>query len=81
MHTGAVEFRLSGPSGRPYALEVFDVRGRRVARVTQGVIGTEAVSGNWSQADDSGRRVPAGAYWLRASLGEQQLVRRLLLLR
>jgi subtilisin family serine protease len=50
------------------ALDAFDLRGRRVARLFEGVAsGPAAVS--WSGRGDRGERLPAGVYWLRLAAG------------
>lgn len=60
---GTMRFRLGAP-GRA-TLEVFDLAGRRVARLADGVLpaGEHAVA--WTRHDDAGRRVGAGVYLAR----------------
>lgn len=62
-------------------IEIFNLAGRRVRRLldSHGVIGEHAVT--WDGRDDSGKSVPAGAYWFRVSLGHASVVRRMVLIR
>jgi subtilisin family serine protease len=58
----AIRFRARGE----VALDAFDLRGRRVARVFEGVAnGPTAVT--WRGTGDDGERLPAGMYWLKLS--------------
>jgi len=63
---------LSGASG-PVDVQVFDLSGRIVW--SRHSIESEIT---WSGIDDSGRRVPAGLYFLRVSDAKQSIVRRVL---
>jgi len=56
--------RFSG-KGR-VALDAFDVRGRRVARLFEGAVDGSAAC-SWRGAANDGRNLPAGMYWLRLS--------------
>jgi len=48
------------------ALDAFDLRGRRVARLFEGACDGPAAC-SWRGAGDDGRTLPAGMYWLRLS--------------
>jgi hypothetical protein len=77
--TTSVPFRLR-EDGRA-TVEVFDLAGRRVARLADGPrsAGEHAVA--WDGRDDSGRPVPAGVYFCRLRAGGIEDARRLVLLR
>ena len=64
-HAGASQAIRFSARGE-VALDAFDLRGRRVARVFAGVAnGPTAVS--WRGTKDDGERLPAGMYWLKLS--------------
>jgi hypothetical protein len=70
---GATVIGFAGPGGEP--VDVFDVHGRRVRRLTTDA----ATSGTrrWNLRDDAGRPVAAGLYWVRrGDLGERLVVLR-----
>lgn len=46
-------------------LDVFDVSGRRVRRLAEGRLSAGAQRFTWDGRDEGGRRVAAGAYWIR----------------
>jgi hypothetical protein len=55
---------------------VFDLTGRRVATLARGERPAGELTLRWALADDSGRRVPAGVYLIRAEANGQQSMRR-----
>ena len=59
----------------PARLEFFDVRGRRVRRVT---VLPETVSVRWDGRDEAGRRVAAGLYFARLTRAGTSVVQRVL---
>lgn len=64
----AIDFTVPVPVGA--RLEIYDLRGRRVARPLFDELseaGPRTVS--WDARDDSGRRVAAGVYWARLTVG------------
>ena len=68
----------NGPqAGRKYELTLYDVRGRRMARLATGdaPLGRTAVS--WSGRDETGVPVPAGVYFVRLRVGEMTVQRKL----
>lgn len=69
-------FRLRLPESHRSQLEIHDVQGREVRRLR-----LDAVKGSqelrWDLRDASGRRVPAGVYFIRLTAGEPELTRRL----
>jgi len=74
-----VPFRL--PQAGRAVVEIFDIAGRRVARLADGIrpAGEHAVS--WNGQDDRGHRVPAGIYFYRLQAGTTDETRRMVLLR
>src|SRR5262249_13841097 len=69
---GSVTFRVSG---RVRAIGIFDVRGRRVCKLTP--VGVNV----WEGKDNAGRDVPAGVYWVRVSDGVSTRARKVVLIR
>ncbi len=63
------------------ALTVVDAQGRTVRTLARG--GREAGAGatTWDLADDDGRAVPAGLYWVRLEASGRSLVRRIAVVR
>jgi len=79
---GRAAWRLApaGPPDVPARVDVFDVRGRRVARLHDGPLapGAELL---WTGRDDAGRRLASGVYLARLSAPGAARTARLLLLR
>jgi flagellar hook assembly protein FlgD len=57
-----VEFSLPGAGTARIA--VHDVRGRRVRTISDGVMTAGSHEVFWNGADDAGRRLPHGVYWI-----------------
>jgi hypothetical protein len=57
-------FRVPAGSGRA-TLSVFDVRGRRVRSLLDGLVTEGSGTATWDARDDRGRPVPAGIYFYR----------------
>ena len=57
--------RLAAPAGSSATVEVFDLAGRRRARLFEGV-STGSLGLRWNGAGDDGAPVPVGVYWIRA---------------
>jgi hypothetical protein len=74
-----LQFRLGAPAR--VQLAVYDVSGRRVARLVDGAqtSGTHLVS--WDGRDSNGRSAAAGIYFARLESGEKTLVERMVRLR
>ncbi len=62
-------------------LELFDVSGRLVRRLVDGVLPSGAHDVTWDARDGSGALAPAGLYLCRFQDGENAIVRRLTLVR
>lgn len=74
--TGTVIGFTLASAGRA-ELDVYDVRGRRVASILDRALAAGAHVARWNGADDSGRRVPAGIYFCRFAAGGRILMRRM----
>jgi len=78
---GACRIAFDLPASGPVAIDVFDVAGRRVARVADKPLfeaGPQSVS--WDLGDRRGRRVPAGLYLVRVVAGRNQAVVRVVVM-
>jgi hypothetical protein len=65
----ATLIQLDLPSADKVRLEIFDVRGRRVKTLVDGVLDAGEHPLTWSGHDDSGRIVPPGVYFYRVHAG------------
>ncbi len=74
-----VSFRLDGPA--TVRVDVFDVKGNRVARLASGEFAAGAHALAWNGLDDDGRVLPSGNYFLRAACAGQVDVRKITLLK
>ena len=78
---GALEMRLDLTRPALVSLEVYDVRGRRVARDEHGVLSAGPNKLGWDGSDASGRDAGAGIFWVRVNADRQQFVRQVVRLR
>lgn len=69
-----IQFEL--PGGPTWEVEIFDVTGRQV-RSLRPADATSPHRIEWNRTDETGLRVPAGMYWVRARSEEAVEVRRL----
>ena len=69
-------FQMTLPTPEQVQVEAFDLSGRRVRTLVQGEERAGARDLIWNLADDSGRRVPAGFYLVRAQIGDKAFTRR-----
>lgn len=65
----------------PYCLQVFDLRGRRVATVCEGVQASGNYKAVWDGTDQSGNEMPTGIYYIRLLNGGKIYNRKALLLK
>jgi hypothetical protein len=74
-----IAFTLDLPAASIVRAAVYDVRGRRVAVLADGIerAGSRRVS--WNGRDDSGLAVPSGIYTVRAELGGRVFLRKCVL--
>jgi len=78
---GPCLLRFDLPAPGPVTIDVFDVAGRRIARLAdRQPFGVGSQSVTWDLSDRRGRRVPAGLYLVRVSAGRNQAVVRITVL-
>ena len=73
-------FAFDLPRAAPVSLELFDLSGRRVARILSGTLDPGHHETRWRAVDEQGARVPAGLYFVRFSTPGMTRVTRLALL-
>ncbi len=73
--------RYALPAAAHVEIDVFDVRGRLVGTLMDGLQqeGTHAVE--WSGRDEAGGQLPAGIYFCRMTVGSHEISRKMLLLK
>jgi len=81
--TNNVSFRIANNTPGRVRAEVFDVSGRRVRTVVDRDCPAGSETLVWDGADEAGRRVQQGAYFLRVVIGDGRFTstKRLVLLR
>jgi photosystem II stability/assembly factor-like uncharacterized protein len=62
-------------------LEVYDVRGQRVATILDRIVGAGRTDVPWDGLDDGGREVSSGVYFYRLTVSDRILTRRMVLVR
>ena len=67
---GTLRFRL--PQSQRVELSLFDLAGRRVARIADGVMDAGDHAVRWGRTDDRGHKVAAGIYRARLKTGSQE---------
>jgi hypothetical protein len=75
---GGTVIAYAAPSAGPVQADVYDLQGRRVARLLDGDLPAGNTSIVWDGKDDAGRAVPAGIYFCRVSGVNRTQVERLL---
>ncbi|MGQ0723380.1 MAG: right-handed parallel beta-helix repeat-containing protein [Candidatus Eiseniibacteriota bacterium] len=60
-----IQFGVAAGEGGAYVVDIFDVRGRHVRILWNGVLAAGTRELSWDLSDDSGRRVSSGVYFLR----------------
>ncbi len=73
--------RFSLPRATQVQLAVYDLAGRRVAMLRDGVMPAGEHAVEWGGLDDNGHRVAAGVYFCRLVAGEARTVQRLVIAR
>jgi Spondin_N/FlgD Ig-like domain len=69
------------PNGGPMALEIFDIKGRKIRTLRDGAAAAGSGQAVWDGRTDSGRRVTSGQYFYRIRAGGHQLNGRLTLIK
>jgi len=67
-----------GRSDRKITLTVFSVTGRKVATLLDGSSKPGRASVSWNLKDDRGREVGTGVYFVRLTVGDEHLLRRVI---
>lgn len=72
----------AGPGPMPVSIDVFDVRGRRVAPLFRGEMpGGKRSAVTWNGRDEEGREAPSGVYFIRAKIVGETLRKKMVLVR
>lgn len=79
--TGTTRIRFNLAEAGAVELEVFDLRGRRVARIREEGLGTGEQHLAWNGKDASGKIAAAGVYLVQVRSGQQRGTVRVVLLR
>lgn len=78
---GRFDFAINIPRPAPVRLEIYDVAGRRVARLLDGKVLTGRQSLVWNGKNQSGSTVSGGVYFARLSVGGSTRMARLVITR
>jgi hypothetical protein len=74
-------FALALPSASETSIEAFDAAGRRVRTLASGVLAAGRQTIAWDLRDDAGRQLGSGLYLVRARIGTQVFIRRVMVTR
>ena len=72
--------RFALTDAAPVQLEVFDTLGRSVRLLREGMLPAGDHEARWDRRDDRGSAVPAGLYFIRLRAGNEQALRRIVVL-
>ncbi|MCK4410181.1 MAG: T9SS type A sorting domain-containing protein [Candidatus Eisenbacteria sp.] len=79
---GAFELTFELPDQRPVTVQVYSASGRLVRQIeSRGALGPGIHTLRWDGLDGSSRPVPSGVYFFRATVGDEILTRRAVVLR
>jgi hypothetical protein len=76
-----VALAVSGAPGERIQVDIFDIRGRRVAGLDLAVSGTGTARAAWEGVDSEGRRVAPGIYVIKVASEDVTLTKKVLLVR
>jgi hypothetical protein len=76
-----VSLTFPGAGRRDVLVEIFDVRGARVAVPHRGALNAGKTTLSWDGNDPEGRAVPPGLYFVRALIGTETITRKLTVVR
>lgn len=76
-----LRYRVGGTAGQPVTLDVFDLGGRLVRRLDEGVREPGAYETAWDGRRDDGGDAPSGVYFARLRVGSDLLQRKMVLTR
>jgi hypothetical protein len=77
----ATAIRFAVPRTAEVELAIYDVAGRRVATLVDGVLAADHHEVTWQGRDDRGQSVASGVYFCRLADGEALLTRKMLLVK
>jgi len=77
----STNIRIFLPSSRSTRLEVFDIQGRLVTKLVDGMLGAGEHQFRWNGLDESGRSVSSGTYFYRLIAGDDAITRRMMLIK
>ncbi len=76
-----IRFTVGGDTAQRVALDIFDVRGRRLARLLGETLEPGNYLRSWDGRDDRGAAMPSGIYFALLNVGEQSESKKLTLLK
>ncbi len=79
--TGPATVPLETPEAVETLVDIYDVNGRRVRRLADGITGPGRTSLHWDGRDEAGHRVGRGIYFIRVRAGSASWTRKLHVLR
>jgi hypothetical protein len=77
----ATQFDLTLPEATPVRVEAYDVAGRKVRTLADGLRSAGPGAINWDLRDDQGRPINSGVYLVRVSVGRDVMMRRVAVVR
>ena len=75
----SIPFTLSQSTN--VTVTVYDITGRQIKRITEGMLASGGHTVTWDSIDESGAFVPSGVYFIRLRVGDQIQVRKMILTR
>ena len=79
-NAGRSRILFSSARGQAWRLEVFDLAGRRVREIARGTGSGSRLESRWDGLDGAGRHAAEGVYWVRLTVGDTRVARRLVIL-
>ena len=73
-------FTVVSTANENVSIGVYDIRGRRVARLFEGLMGPGEHALTWNGRIEAGRTAPAGIYIVRVVTGREQRAQKLTLI-
>ena len=77
----SVTLAVQVPRQAVMTLDVFDIRGTRIARLAEGPVGPGRHEYSWNGRDASGRRQKPGLYWAQATVEGRRTTRTIVLVK
>ena len=76
-----IEFTVGGKGSSPVTLEIFDVAGRKVASILDRNMSAGSYSVRWNGRGGGGIKMASGIYFMRLSVGDTVMSKKMILLR